>query len=51
MRNAFYFMLNALFTLDIVTFLSYLFGCVERRLGKKALVYLKIYEVTDWTTK
>ena len=50
MKNAFYFMLKALFVLEIFTFLSWLFGYVEKRLDKKAMVNFKIYDVTDWTT-
>ena len=33
-----------------ITFLSGLFGFVENRLNKKALVNFKTYDVTDWTT-
>ena len=50
MKNAFYFMLKALFVLEIITFFSSLFGYVEKRLDKKAMVNFKIYDVTDWTT-
>ena len=50
MKNAFYFMLKALFVLEIFTFLSWLFGYVEKRLDKKAMVNFKIYDVKDWTT-
>ena len=32
------------------TFLSWLFGYVEKRLDKKAKVKFKIYDVTGWTT-
>ena len=35
-KNAFYFMLAALFVLEMFT------------LNKKAIVKLKIYDVTDW---
>ena len=49
-ENAFYFMLKALFVLEIFTHLSYLFGYVEKRLDKKAMVNFKIYYVTEWTT-
>ena len=41
MKNAFYFVLKALFVLGIFTFLSWLFGCVEKRLNKKAKVISK----------
>ena len=47
MKNAFHFMLKALFVLDIFTFLSRVFGYVEKRLDKKAMVNYKIYDVTD----
>ena len=47
MKNAFHFMLKALFVLDILTFLSRVFGYVEKRLDKKAMVNYKIYDVTD----
>ena len=50
MKNAFYFMLIALFVLKVFTFLSRLFGYVEKRFDKKAMVNFKIYDVTDWTT-
>ena len=41
---------KALFVLKIFTFLSQVFGCVEKRLDKKAMDNFKIYDVTDWTT-
>ena len=40
-------MLKALFVLDIFTFLSRVFGYVEKRLDKKAMVNYEIYDVTD----
>ena len=40
-------MLKALFVLDIFTFLSRVFGYVEKRLDRKAMVNYKIYDVTD----
>ena len=43
MINAFYFMLKALFILEIFTFLPWFFGYVEKRLDKKAKVNCKIY--------
>ena len=49
-KDKFYFILKAPFVLEIFTFLSRLFGYVEKRLDKKAKVTYKIYEVTDWTT-
>ena len=44
MTNVFYFMLKAIFVLEIFTFLSLLLVYVERQLDKKT------YDVTDWTT-
>ena len=49
MKNVFSFMFKALFVLEIFTFLSWLFGYVERCLDKKAIVNFKIYDVTNWT--
>ena len=46
MKNVFYFMLKALFVLEIFT----LFGYVEKRLDKKVDVNFKIYDVIDWAT-
>ena len=40
-KNAFYFMLKALYILEIFTFLSRLFGYVEKLLDD---------DVIDWTT-
>ena len=37
-QNALYFMLKALFVLEIFTFLLRLFGYVEKRFDKKAMV-------------
>ena len=47
MKTVFYFMLKALFVLEILTF--WFFGFIEKRLDKKAMVNFKIYDVTDWT--
>ena len=49
MRNGFYFMLKALFILEIFTLLSWLFGYVEKRLNKKVVINFKVYDITDWT--
>ena len=49
MKNAFYFMLKAHFVLEIFTFLSLVFGYVEKRLDKGAMVNFKLHDVTDWT--
>ena len=50
MEIALHFMLKALFILKIFTFWSWLFGHVEKRFDKKAMVNFKIYDITDWTT-
>ena len=49
MKYAFYFMLKALFVLEIFPFLSWRFGYVEKRFDRKAELNFKIYDVTDWT--
>ena len=49
MTNAFYFLLKATYILEKFTFLSWLFGYVEKRLDKKAEVNFKIYDVTGLT--
>ena len=51
MKNAFYFILKALFVLKIFTFLSLLFGHVEKRIDKKDKVNFKFYDVASWLTK
>ena len=48
-KNTFYFMFKVLFVLEIITFLSWLFGYVEKWFDKKVMVNFKIYDVTDWT--
>ena len=48
MKNAFYFMLKAVFVLEIF-FLSKRFGYAEK-LNKKAMINVKIDDVTNWTT-
>ena len=50
LRNVSYFMLKALFLIEIFKFLCWLFGHVEKQPNKKAVVNFKIYDVTDWTT-
>ena len=47
MKNVSYFILKTF--LEIFTFLSQLFGYVEKQLNKKVKVNFKIYDVTDWT--
>ena len=49
MKNVFWLIFKALFIFEIFTFLSWLFGHVEKQLDKKAKVNFKIYGVTDWT--
>ena len=46
MKNAFYFVLKALFVPEIFKILSRCFGPIFE---KKAIVSFKIYEVADWT--
>ena len=43
-------MLKTLFDLEIFTFLSCLFGYVEKQLDKKATVNFKIYDVPSRET-
>ena len=50
MKNAFYFILKALFVLKIFKFLSWLFGHVGKRPDWKDEVNFKIYDVTTWLT-
>ena len=50
MEKPFYFILKALFICEIITFLSWLFGHVEKRLDRKAMVNFKICYITDWIT-
>ena len=49
MKNVFYFMLKAPFVLEIFTFFSWVFGCLEKNLDKKFKVNSEIYDVTDRT--
>ena len=48
-KNAFYFILKALFVLEIFNLMSLLFSHVENRLDKKVKVNFKIYYVIYWT--
>ena len=53
MQNTFYFILKALFVLEIFTVLSWLFGyVVETRLdiNIKTKFNYKICDIIDWTT-
>ena len=43
----FFFLLKTLFSLEIITFLSWLFGYVEKQLDKRAMVIFKIYDITE----
>ena len=49
MKNGFYFILKAYFVLEIFSFLSWLFGHVEKMawLERKGF-NCKIYDVTNW---
>ena len=48
--KCFLFHVKNSFALEIFTFLSWLFGCLEKRLDKKVMVNFKIWDVTDCTT-
>ena len=48
MKNTFYFMLKALFGIEVFTFLSLLFVYVEKWFDKKTKVNFKIFDVIDW---
>ena len=48
MKNAFYFILKALFVIKIFKFLSWLFGHVEKRLDEKDKINFEIDDVTAW---
>ena len=51
MKNAFYFLLKALFVLKLFKFLSRLLGYVEKNgLIRKDQINFKIYDVTTWLT-
>ena len=49
-KNAFYFLLKALFVLKIINFLSSLFGHTGKWLDQNDKVNFKIYDVTPWLT-
>ena len=49
-KNAYFFMLKALFILEMFTFLYLPFDYAEKRLDKKPMVNFEIYGVTDWTS-
>ena len=48
MKNAFYFILKALFIPKIFKFLFCLFGHVGKQLDKKVKDNFKIHDVTNW---
>ena len=50
MKNAFYFIVKALFVFERFTCLSWPFGYEEKRLDKEAIDNFKIYDVKEWTT-
>ena len=51
MKNAFYFILKALFVLKIFKFLSWLFGHAEKTAWLERQVNFEISDVTAWLTK
>ena len=48
MKKVFYFMIKAQFILETFTFLPLLFGYVEKRLDKKAIINFRNYGATEW---
>ena len=50
MKNAFYFILKALFIFKIFKLLSLFFGCVEKWLNWKDKLNFEIGDVTAWIT-
>ena len=50
LKNDFYFVWKTLSALEILKLLSWFFGYVEKRPGKKVKVNFKFHDVTDWTT-
>ena len=50
-KNAFYFILKALFVLKTLKFLSWLFKYVEKTAYLEKKVNFEIYDVTAWLTK
>ena len=51
MKNAFYFILKALFILKIFKLLSWLFGHAEKSLDYKDKANFEIHGVMAWLTK
>ena len=50
MKNTFYFTSKVPFVLNIIKFLSWLFGDIAKRLDKEDKVNFKFYDVTAWLT-
>ena len=50
MKNAFYFTLKVFFAVKIFTFLTWLFGYVEKRFDQKDKANVKVFDVTNWLT-
>ena len=50
-KNAFYFILKALYILKIFKFLSWLFGHVEKTAWLESKVNFENYDFTAWLTK
>ena len=48
MKNAFYFILKAIFVFKIFKFSSWLSGHVEKMINWKDMINFKIYDVTIW---
>ena len=51
MKNFFYFTIKALFLINTFKFCPDFFGHIRKGLNKKAKVYFKIYDVTNWGKK
>ena len=51
MKNALYFIWKALFVLEILTFLSWSFGHIEKQFDQNDEVNFKIHDVTTSLTK
>ena len=50
MKNTFYCTLKSIFVLKVFTFLSWLFGRVEKLPDEKDKINFEIYDVTTWST-
>ena len=51
MRNAYCFTLQIFLFLIYLNFSPDFFGHAEKRLNKRATLYFKIYDVTNWKSK